>query len=224
MERPLAAIVLAAGLGTRMRSTRAKVLHQLAGEPMIARTLRAFASVGPRPVVVVVGYDADEVRDAARRALPGVTDLVFAAQPRQRGTGDAARYGLDALADVFAGYVLIGYGDMPRLSPATLRAFVAEHRQRGTKLSFISVKLADAALLREALAELRPDNAQREYYLTDIVAIARRRDVAVEAWQAADAAEFAGINSREELAQMEAQIRNEVNRRLMASGVTLVDP
>jgi bifunctional UDP-N-acetylglucosamine pyrophosphorylase/glucosamine-1-phosphate N-acetyltransferase len=265
MGRPLAAIVLAAGLGTRMRSTRAKVLHQLAGEPMIARTLRAFASVGPCPLVVVVGYDADEVRDAARRALPGAAHLKFAAQPHQRGTGDAARFGLDALADVFAGDVLIGYGDMPRLSPATLRGLVAEHRRRGARLSFISVKvtepgaygrvvryagavraiveardatpaeleideintgvyLADAALLREALAALRPDNAQSEYYLTDIVAIARRRGVAVEAWQAADAAEFAGVNSREELAQMEAQIRNEVNRRLMASGVTLVDP
>src|SRR5216684_183838 len=213
MERPLAAIILAAGLGTRMRSTRAKVLHQLAGEPMIARTLRAFASVRPGAGVVRVGFGADEVRDAARRALPGATDLVFAAQPRQRGTGDAARCGLDALADEFAGDVLIGYGDMPRLSPATLRAFVAEHRRRGAKLSFISVKvagpnaygrvvrdeagavraiveardatpaeraideintgvyLADAALLREALAELRPENAQREYYLTDIVAI-----------------------------------------------------
>ena len=266
MERPLAAIILAAGLGTRMRSTRAKVLHQLAGEPMIARTLRAFASVGLRPLVIVVGYDADEVRDAARRALPSAAELMFAAQPRQRGTGDAARCGLDALVDEFTGDILIGYGDMPRLSPATMRAFVAEHRRRGAKLSFISVKvaapsaygrvvrddagavraiveardatpselaideintgvyLADAALLRETLAELRPDNAQREYYLTDIVAIARRRGVAVEAWQAADAAEFAGVNSREELAQMEAQIRNEVNRRLMASGVTLVDP
>src|SRR5690348_6520071 len=142
MERPLAAIVLAAGLGTRMRSTRAKVLHQLAGEPMIARTLRAFASVGAGLFVVVVGYDADEVRGAARRALPGEAHLAFAAQPHQRGTGDAARCGLDALADGFAGDVLIGYGDMPRLSAATLRGFVADHRRRGAKLSFISVKVA----------------------------------------------------------------------------------
>src|SRR3984893_18774665 len=266
MERSLAAIVLAAALAPRTRSPPERVPHQLAGEPMIARTLRAFASVGARPLVVVVGYDADEVGDAARRALPGAADFVFAAQSHQRGTRDAARCGLDARADEFAGDVLIGYGDMPRLSAATLRRLVAEHRGQSAKLSFIRVKvaepgaygrvvrddvgavraiveardatpaelaideintgvyLADAALLREALAELRPDNAQREYYLTDIVAIARRRGVAVEAWQAADAAEFAGINSREELAQMEAQIRNEVNRRLMASGVTLVDP
>src|SRR5260370_15370839 len=145
MERPLAAIILAAGLGTRMRSRRAKVLHQLAGEPMIARTLRAFASVGPRPVVVVVGYDADEVRDAARRSLPGATDLVFTAQPRQRGTGDAARCGLAALADGLAGDVLIGYGDMPRLSPATLRAVVAADRQPGANLSFTTVEGAEPA-------------------------------------------------------------------------------
>src|SRR5260370_3109829 len=130
MERPLAAIILAAGLGTRMRWTGAKVLHQLAGEPMIARTLRAFASVGPRPVVVVVGYDADEVRDAARRPLPGATDLVFTAQPRQRGTGDAARCGLDALPALFAGDVLIGYGDMPHLNPAPVRPCLADPLRR----------------------------------------------------------------------------------------------
>src|SRR5260370_33491850 len=118
MERPLAAIILGGGLGTRMRSTRAKVLHQLAGEPMIARTLRAFASVGPRPAVVVVGHDAGEVRDAARRSLPGATDLVFAAQPRQRGTGNASRCGLHAMGDGLAAGVLIGCGDHPRRTPS----------------------------------------------------------------------------------------------------------
>ena len=70
MERPLAAIILAAGLGTRMRSERAKVLHELGGEPMVARSLRAFAALGPDPLVVVVGYQAQEVESAARRSHP----------------------------------------------------------------------------------------------------------------------------------------------------------
>jgi bifunctional UDP-N-acetylglucosamine pyrophosphorylase / glucosamine-1-phosphate N-acetyltransferase len=263
--QPLAAIILAAGLGTRMRSERAKVLHELAGEPMIARVLRAASSLNPHPLVTVVGHQADEVRLAAQRAVAS-DHLLFAIQSEQRGTGDAARCALAEVPDAFAGDVLIGYGDMPRLNPATLRAFIDNHHGRGADLSFISVELDDpaaygrvvrdaagavsaiveardatpaqlalreintgiylvsAAVLRDALAQLRNDNAQREFYLTDIVAIARADGCNVIAWQAADDAEFAGINSREDLARMETQIRDEVNRRLMAAGVTLIDP
>jgi bifunctional UDP-N-acetylglucosamine pyrophosphorylase/glucosamine-1-phosphate N-acetyltransferase len=86
------------------------------------------------------------------------------------------------------------------------------------------IYLVSATLLRVALAQLRNDNAQREFYLTDIVAIARALGRKVFAWRAHDDAEFAGINSREDLARMETQIREEVNRRLMAAGVTLIDP
>ena len=265
MGKPLTAIVLAAGLGTRMRSGRAKVLHQIAGEPMIERALRAFASIQPQSLILVVGHQADQVEYAARQALPE-GNLRFAIQREQRGTGDAARRAVDALPVEFAGDVLIGYGDMPMVNAATLRAFIADHRRRGAALSFISVKLtdpasygrvirdegggvsaiieardasqaelaiteintgiylSDAALLRSALEELSPDNAQGEYYLTDIVAIASGRGLNINAWIAGDATEFAGINSREELAQMEAQIREEINRRLMSSGVTFIDP
>lgn len=248
-----------------MRSSRAKVLHELAGEPIIARTIRAFAALDPDPLILVVGHQAREVEAVARQALPHA-DLRFAVQPEQRGTGHAARCAIDALPANFAGDVLIGYGDMPMLKPATLRAFIDEHRKRGSELSFISVKLNDpgaygrvvrnregkvaciveardatseqraireintgiyiakAAFLRTALAKIRPENAQHEYYLTDIVAIARQSGGAVDAWLACDAREFAGVNSREELAQMEAQVRAEINRTLMASGVTIIDP
>lgn len=265
MENKLAAIVLAAGMGTRMRSKRAKVLHELGGEPMIARVLRAIAALAPAPLSVVVGYQAREVEAAARRAL-GDAGLVFAVQEQQRGTGHAARCGLNAIPDGFAGDVLITYGDLPVIPRATLAAFAEAHRARAAKLSFITVVLpeggaygrvvrgpggevtaiveardatpaqraireintgvylADAALLRSALAEITPDNAQREYYLTDIVAIAKRHGAEVFGWRAENPGDFAGINSREELAQMEARIRENVNRTLMESGVTLVDP
>ena len=259
----LAAIILAAGKGTRMRSKRAKVLHELGGEPMIARALRAVAALEPDPIVIVVGHQAREVRAAV-----GSSRARFALQEPQRGTGDAARCALGQLPAGFNGDVLIAYGDMPAVRPSTLRAFLDAHRKRGAKLSFISVVLddpaaygrvirdpagkvdkivehrdaspaeravkeintgcylVDSALLRSALAELKPANAQDEYYLTDLVAIARARDKneKVEAWVATDPAEFAGINSREELANMEAEIRAAVNRKLMQSGVTLVDP
>ena len=265
MAQPLAAIILAAGLGTRMRSDRAKVLHELAGEPMLARVLRAVATLNPHPLVVVVGHQAERVRGAAQGAV-GHAELRFALQSDQRGTGDAARCAVTELPATFAGDVLIGYGDMPRIDPHTLRAFIDDHHARGTDLSFISVELEDpaaygrvvrdsagavaaiveardatpaqlalkeintgiylvgAALLRTALAQLRNDNAQREFYLTDIVAIARTHGRRVFAWRARDDAEFAGINSREDLARMETQIREEVNRRLMAAGVTFIDP
>jgi bifunctional UDP-N-acetylglucosamine pyrophosphorylase/glucosamine-1-phosphate N-acetyltransferase len=120
------------------------------------------------------------------------------------------------------------YGRVVRDGTGAVQAIVelrdASAAERAIKEINPGVYLADAAFLREALAELRPDNAQGEYYLTDIVAIARRRGHRVEAWRAPDASEFAGINTREELAAMEAQIREQVNRRLMAAGVTLVDP
>jgi bifunctional UDP-N-acetylglucosamine pyrophosphorylase/glucosamine-1-phosphate N-acetyltransferase len=265
MNDGLGAIVLAAGLGTRMRSKRAKVLHELGGAPIIARVMRTVAAIEASPIAVVVGYQGDLVEAAARDAHAG-SALKFTVQPRQRGTGDAARCGLDALGASFAGDVIIVYGDMPMISPGTLRTFANAHRKSGSALSFISVVLDDPAvygrvvrdergavqaiveardaspaeraiteintgvylvsaeLLRGALAELRPANAQGEYYLTDIVAIARRRGIAVEAWRAPNPSEFAGINSREELASMEMQIREQVNRKLMAAGVTIVDP
>jgi bifunctional UDP-N-acetylglucosamine pyrophosphorylase/glucosamine-1-phosphate N-acetyltransferase len=265
MDQPLAAIILAAGLGTRMRSDRAKVLHELAGEPMIARVLRCVASLNSHSLVVVVGHQVDQVRAAALSAV-GPDNLRFALQSDQRGTGDAARCALAEIPDTFAGDVLIGYGDMPRVDPRTLRAFIDHHHAHAAELSFISVDVHDpaaygrvvrdsagavvaiveardatpaqlalreintgiylvrAALLRTALAQLRNDNAQREFYLTDIVAIAHAHGCNVLAWRAHDDAEFAGINSREDLARMETQIREEVNRRLMAAGVTLIDP
>ena len=100
----------------------------------------------------------------------------------------------------------------------------ASPAERAVKEINTGCYIVDSNLLRSALAELKPANAQDEYYLTDIIAIARARSEKIEAWVADDPAEFAGINSREELANMEAEIRAAVNRKLMQSGVTMVDP
>jgi bifunctional UDP-N-acetylglucosamine pyrophosphorylase/glucosamine-1-phosphate N-acetyltransferase len=120
------------------------------------------------------------------------------------------------------------YGRVARDANGAVRAIVEARDATARELAITEINtgiyLADAGFLRAALAELRPDNAQHEFYLTDIIAIARRRGIIVSAWTAGDANEFAGINSREELAQMEAQIRQEINRRLMAAGVTFIDP
>ena len=265
MEAQLAAIVLAAGLGTRMCSRRAKVLHELAGEPMIARTIRAIDAIHPRCLVVVVGHQAREVESACRGA-GAKSQIRFATQEQQRGTGDAASAGLSGIDSEFDGEVLIAYGDMPTLTSATLRAFAAAHRASASMLSFITVNLDDgasygrvvrdnrgrvtaiveardaseseraireintgvylvnAALLRDALRDIKPHNVQGEYYLTDIVAIAKARGIAIHGWRAESADEFAGINTREELSKMEARLREDINRKHMGTGVTFIDP
>ncbi len=261
----LAAIVLAAGLGTRMRSARAKVLHEIGGSAMVTRVIRALEAAGAAPIVAVAGYQARDVEAAVRNAAASA-QIAIAIQAEPRGTGDAARSGIGATPPDYAGDVLIAYGDMPMLTAATLSAFIRAHYESGAALSFISVVLdnggaygrvlrdadgaalaiveardaspaelavreintgiyiAHAGFLRAALAGLQPKNAQHEFYLTDIVASARKRGLAVQAWRARDAAEFAGVNTREELASMETVLRDQVNRRLMAAGVTFVDP
>jgi bifunctional UDP-N-acetylglucosamine pyrophosphorylase/glucosamine-1-phosphate N-acetyltransferase len=262
----LAAIILAAGLGTRMRSERPKVLHELGGEPMLLRAMRAVGSLAPTPLCVVVGHQAREVEAIARTGFPDRANLTFALQAEQRGTGHAARCGMTGIPHDFTGDILITYGDLPMLSPTTLQAFRAAHRATEAPLSFITVTLADpasygrvvrdsldeitaiveardatpaqraiteintgvylvdAAFLREALEQLAPNNVQGEYYLTDIVGIARARGMRILGWRADDATEFAGVNSRQELATMEAEIRDQTNRALMAAGVTFIDP
>jgi len=251
-----------------MRSKRAKVLHELGGEPMIARVIRKLGDARRQsPIVVVVGYQAREVESVVRARFPDSL-ISFALQSEQRGTGDALRTGLQSLPADFDGGAIVLYGDVPMVTESTLRDFSsAIDRSGDSTFGFISVKVDDGAgfgrvirdksgnvdaiveardasptelaineintgiyyfpqvhNLRTLLAELKPNNVQGEYYLTDLVAIARRRNLKVEAWLANDPTEFAGINSREELAQMEAQIRAAVNRKLMEAGVTLVDP
>ena len=137
---PLAAIVLAAGLGTRMRSARAKVLHELGGRPLLRYPLAAVGSLEPERIVVVVGHQADQVRDAADASgLPGIRAVL---QEEQRGTGHAVRCALPAL-DGFSGDVLILYGDVPLIRPETLRRLVEAHRQQRAHLSLLTVRQAD---------------------------------------------------------------------------------
>src|SRR5881409_3404761 len=123
-SRPLGAVVLAAGLGTRMRSTRAKVLHELAGLPLVRYPLAALAALEPDVTVLVVGHQADAVRAAVTDA--GLRRLVVVVQPELRGTGDAVARTREVL-DGFRGDVLLLYGDVPLIRPATLRRLLDVH-------------------------------------------------------------------------------------------------
>ena len=207
--------------------------------------------------MVVVGHQADQVRDAADASgLPGIRAVL---QEEQRGTGHAVRCALPAL-DGFSGDVLILYGDVPLIRPETLRRLVEAHREQRAQLSLLTVRQADptgygrivrdpdgrvrgiveerdataeektitevnpgvycvgAESLRPLLAALRDDNAQREFYLTDIVALAAQAGHRVTTLESEQPDEVAGINTRAELADMETTLRDRDRRALDGRG------
>lgn len=259
--RPLAVVILAAGLGTRMKSRIAKVLHRLGSRPLIGYMLEAARALDPDRLIVVVGHQADDVRAACGDGA----NLRFIYQAQQRGTGHAVQCAVPAITD-FTGDVLIVYGDTPALRSETLTALVAGHRQAGATLSLLTARFpdpmgygrivrdregdieriveerdatqderrineinpgiycVDADFLLSAVNALAADNAQREYYLTDIVGMARATGQPVWTRPVEDPGEVSGINTRAELANMEAKGRQEIVERWMAAGVTFEDP
>ena len=144
MNATCAAIVLAAGAGTRMSSDLPKPLHPVAGRAMVLRLLDTLAAADAGPVIVVIGHEADQVRDELRAGAPQPERLIFATQPQQLGTGDAVRVGLDALGDVpEASDVLVLPGDTPLLRPETLTRLVADRRRDGAAASLLTARLDD---------------------------------------------------------------------------------
>ena len=141
---PCAAIVLAAGAGTRMDSDLPKPLHPVAGRAMVLRVLDAVAGVDATPIVVVVGHGAAQVRTAVQAEISQADRLMFATQHAQLGTGDAARVGLDALGELSgASDVLVLPGDTPLLRAATLHHVVSEHRHIDAAASVLTARVGD---------------------------------------------------------------------------------
>ncbi|WP_019009026.1 bifunctional UDP-N-acetylglucosamine diphosphorylase/glucosamine-1-phosphate N-acetyltransferase GlmU [Deinococcus aquatilis] len=143
-NRPLDVVILAAGQGTRMRSALPKVLHPVAGRPMVTWAVKAAQELGARNVVVVTGHGAA----AVEAALAG-TGVSFARQQQQRGTGDAFLSGADALplsgsAQAGDADILVLYGDTPLLRPSTLRALLQDHQARGSAFTILTGELPDA--------------------------------------------------------------------------------
>lgn len=259
---PLAAVVLAAGKGTRMKSGTAKVLHELGGKPLAWYAVRAALDAGAAPVVVVVGHQAAEVEARLRAALPDAP-LRFALQAEQKGTAHAVLAARGALRGV-SGPVAILSGDVPLLSTATLRRVVAARGRARAPLALATMALAeprgygrvvrdgrgraariveekdasdaerelqevnaglycaDAAFLWRALARVGSANAQGEFYLTDLVAMAAARGGA--ATVEVDPLEASGVNDREELARAGAVLQRRRASALMRAGVTLEAP
>ncbi len=240
-----------------MRSQTAKVLHEVAGKPMIRHVLDTVERLRPERVVVVVGHQAEAVRDA-------VGDRAACAlQERQLGTGDAVRTARTRLRG-FRGDVLVVCGDVPLLTAASCRRLLRLHRKASALATVLSMQVEDpsgygrilraedggvrivedadadadersvdevntgtycfdASFLWRALSSLGRDNAQREYYLTDVVELASARgragvvllDDDCEGW---------GVNSRLDLARVEAAAQERLILAAMERGVTFLDP
>jgi bifunctional UDP-N-acetylglucosamine pyrophosphorylase / glucosamine-1-phosphate N-acetyltransferase len=131
-------LVMAAGLGTRMKSKRAKVLHELGGLPLIAHVCRAAKSLNPNAIYVVVGHQAEEVEQAARAAVGDLARFVM--QEQQRGTGDAVASARGQLADSNS-LLLVLSGDVPMIRPSTLERLVKQHREASAVCTVLSVRL-----------------------------------------------------------------------------------
>lgn len=267
-ERPLSAIVLAAGHGTRMKSERPKPLHVLVGKPMVVWVLDALADCSVERVSVVVGHGGDAVRKRLTEDA-GDRPLEFVEQSVQRGTGDATAVGLTGLADDPYDEpqdVLVLTADTPLLRAETIAALVAHHRATDAAATVLTAELddptgygrivrgrderveriveqADATaeeaaineintgifcfrrgLLSPALRRIVPDNAQGEYYLTDVIAVLADAGHKVTSLVADDPDETHGINDRAQLARAEFELRQRINLDWMRRGVTFVDP
>ena len=146
VQRPLAAIVLAAGEGTRMRSSTPKVLHPLAGRPMLAHLVDALVALPIDRVVLVVGHRAEQVTATIQDALTTATPVDFVEQRVQRGTGDATAVALSAFPEesgLDEDDVLVLVGDIPLLRPDTVAALVAHHRETDAAATLLTTHLDD---------------------------------------------------------------------------------
>jgi len=256
---PIATLILAAGQGTRMKSDLPKVLHRLAGAPLLQHVMQTGAAIGARRSVLVVGHGAQAVADTARDIDPEIT---IVEQAQQKGTGHAVEQARAAL-ESFQGDVIVLYGDTPLIRAETLAAmrkarsrhdivvlgFEAANPGRygrlivdgdGTLEAIVEARdaspeelqvnlcnsgviCASSALLFELVAQLGNDNASGEYYLTDIIALARARGLS-SGVVICDESETMGINSRAELAAAEAAFQARARAELLDAGVTMTAP
>ncbi len=254
-----AAIVLAAGAGTRMKSKKPKVAHEVLGKPLVRWVVDAAREAGVERVVSVVGHAREQVAPL----VEGDTEIVV--QEQQNGTAGAVAVCADALAD-FDGSLVVLSGDCPLISSETIAALVKVREDADAAVVVLSMELEnpfgygriirgedgsvvriveqkdatpeeaavrecnsgfycfDAKALFAALSKVGSDNAQGEFYLTDVLEICRNEGRVVTALTAQDPTECLGVNSRAQLAQAASVMRDRINARHLAAGVTMWDP
>ena len=250
-------VIMAAGKGTRMRSNLPKVLHKLAGRPLLRHVLDSAAQLSPQRTVVITGHGAALVEAAV--AADGATCV---RQEPQLGTGHAVQQAVPALGNE-PGTTLILNGDVPLIASATARALaqacggerlalltvnltdatgygrivrdgdnvkaIVEHKdateaQREIREIYTGMMAAPTEALKRWVGALKNENAQREYYLTDIVAMAVAEGVPVVTASAVDETEVLGVNSPVQLADLERRLQRRQADALLEAGVRLADP
>jgi bifunctional UDP-N-acetylglucosamine pyrophosphorylase/glucosamine-1-phosphate N-acetyltransferase len=257
----VAAIILAAGKGTRMKSDLVKVMHLLGGRPMVSWPVDAAREAGAVKIVLVMGHQAETVQEY----FAGADDITFALQGEQLGTGHAVACAREAFQG-FNGRVLILCGDVPLIRPETLQKMMECHANRKAAVTVLTAHLdnpfgygrivkgyggrilriaeekdatevereiaevnsgiycVESSFLLDAVSAIGCDNAQGEYYLTDIIRIATDRGLQCFSFPVAQPEEVMGVNDRVQLAAAGAILRRRVNEELMLDGVTIIDP
>lgn len=256
----VAALILAAGKSTRMKSKRPKALHALLGKPLLRWAVEAAQGAGASRTVLVVGHQAELVREAMG------PDLEYVLQSEQKGTGHAVQMAEGLLRD-WDGPILVLPGDAPLLSDSLLEALLAHHTRSGAAATLLTAILDDAgaygrvvrdaatgriraivesrdatpdqlsiqeigtsvyafdpAALFDALAQITPQNAQGEYYLTDAIALLAGQGRIVEALVSPDADVVRGVNTRPELVELRALMQARLHQTHGLAGVTILDP
>ena len=249
MQNNVAVIILAAGLGTRMKSDLAKVLHPILDQPMIRYVLATASSIVADNIVVVVGHQADEVKRVCSQP-PGIR---FALQEKQMGTGHAVLSAMPQLANNVEDVIIL-CGDVPLLKEKTVRLLLDDHRKNKRIVSLLAVEIdqprgygrviiddqrnlsriveeadataaekevklinsgiycVDRRFLDESLAQITPDNAQGEFYLTDIIGIGYQASKKIGVMVGDDDMEVSGVNSIDDLKIVENFMRkNDIN-------------
>lgn len=253
------AIILAAGAGTRMKSSRPKVAHEILGKSLVGYVIDAAKAAGVSSLVSVIGHG----RELVEPLVSG--DCAIVVQEEQRGTADAVNR-CRSLFEGKQGSVLVLSGDCPLITSQTISELLEARERTGAGVVALSMRPAapfgygrivrdlagefvriveqkdctpdeaaidecnagfycfDTALLFDALQQVSSDNAQGEFYLTDVISIAREKGRKVIAMEARDVLECLGVNSRIQLAQAVKVMQHRINRAHMAAGVTMLDP
>ena len=253
----LGVVILAAGQGTRMKSSLPKVLHSLAEKPLLGHVIETARNIGADRIAVVYGHGGERVPESFPDA-----DLMWVEQAQQLGTGHAVEQALPAIQGMDRALIL--YGDVPLIGQDTLGALLETGKQSplalltvtladptgygrivrddnarirriveqkdaaGDELAICEINtgimLVDGARLRSWISRLENGNAQGEFYLTDIVAMAVAEGAEVQSAQPDDPFEVVGVNDKLQLAELERHLQRTRSEALMRSGVTLRDP
>ncbi|MCF6411923.1 bifunctional UDP-N-acetylglucosamine diphosphorylase/glucosamine-1-phosphate N-acetyltransferase GlmU [Pseudalkalibacillus salsuginis] len=253
------AVVLAAGQGTRMKSRLYKVLHPVAGKPMVQHVVDQIKKVGVEKIVTVIGHGAEKVKSQLGE------EVEYALQEEQLGTGHAVIQTEQQLGGL-EGTTLVVCGDTPLISSETMEALLEHHEKENAKVTLLTAHADDPAgygrvirnedgtvakvvehkdasvdelavqeintgtycfdnhTLFEALKQVNNDNVQGEYYLPDVIEIAKNKSEIVAAYQTPSFDETIGVNDRVALSEAERLMKIRINTKHMRNGVTMVDP